>query len=261
MFSTVTSGLSTESSMFAKFHIPVTPASIMVVATSYAASFGVDEWEYTESETADCAAMAHLFDAVSVREASGVKLCQVYLGVDALHVVDPTMLLNADTYTQLIKTDTPHSSGGLMCYLLDQGSEAKQIVNSIAKAKSLKPFSTNTQTENQQLILEERIQPPVEEWLQGFRDAEFVVTDSFHACIFSILYAKPFVVIGNRSRGMARFESLLQMFGLTDRLVRSYEEYLSRKESLMLHINYEQVSHILEEKRNEAFAFLQKILK
>ena len=227
---------------------------------SYAASFGVDEWEYTETETTDCAAMARLFDAVSVREASGVKLCQTHLGVDAQHVVDPTMLLDAATYTQLIKADTPHSSGGLMCYLLDQGGEVEQIVSSIAEAKVLKPFSTNTQTENQQLSLEERIQPPVEEWLQGFRDAEFVVTDSFHACIFSILFAKPFVVIGNRSRGMARFESLLRMFGLTDRLVCSHEDYLARKESLMLPIDYEQVSHILAEKRSEAIAFLQKAL-
>lgn len=227
---------------------------------SYAASFGVDEWEYTESETADCAAMARLFDAVSVREASGVKLSQTYLGVDAQHVVDPTMLLDAAAYTQLIKADTPHSSGGLMCYRLDQGSEVGQIVSSIAKAKALKPFSANTQTENQQLSLEERIQPPVEEWLQGFRDAEFVVTDSFHACIFSILFAKPFVVIGNRSRGMARFESLLQMFSLTDRLVCSYEDYLARKESLLLPIDYERVSSILTEKRSDAIAFLQKAL-
>ena len=147
-----------------------------------------------------------------------------------------------------------------MCYLLDQGGEVEQIVSSIAEAKALEPFSTNTQTENQQLSLEERIQPPVEEWLQGFRDAEFVVTDSFHACIFSILFAKPFVVIGNRSRGMARFESLLRMFGLTDRLVCSHEDYLARKESLMLPIDYEQVSHILTEKRSEAIAFLQKAL-
>lgn len=65
--------------------------------------------------------------------------------------------------------------------------------------------------------LAERIQPPVEQWLRGFMDAELVVTDSFHACVFSILFHKPFVVVGNKERGLARVKSLLKMFGLEER--------------------------------------------
>lgn len=227
---------------------------------SYAASFGTDKWEYNKSDTVTCSVMVQRFDAVSVREASGVELCRDKLSVEATHVVDPTLLLDSTDYIKLIKTDTSRSQGDLMCYLLDQSTDSSKIVSSIAEAKALKPFSTNTQTENQQLSLEERIQPPVEEWLQGFRDAEFVVTDSFHACIFSILFAKPFVVIGNKSRGMARFESLLQVFGLTDRLVCSHEDYLSRRETLLRPIDYEQVSRILDEKRSEALEFLGEAL-
>lgn len=227
---------------------------------SYAASFGTDKWEYNKSDTVTCSVMVQRFDAVSVREASGVELCRDKLSVEATHVVDPTLLLDSTDYIKLIKTDTSRSQGDLMCYLLDQSTDSSKIVSSIAEAKALKPFSTNTQTENQQLSLEERIQPPIEEWLQGFRDAEFVVTDSFHACIFSILFAKPFVVIGNKSRGMARFESLLQVFGLTDRLVCSHEDYLSRRETLLKPIDYEQVSRILDEKRSEALEFLGEAL-
>lgn len=227
---------------------------------SYAASFGTDKWEYNKSDTVTCSVMVQRFDAVSVREASGVELCRDKLSVEATHVVDPTLLLDSTDYIKLINTDTSRSQGDLMCYLLDQSTDSSKIVSSIAEAKALKPFSTNTQTENQQLSLEERIQPPVEEWLQGFRDAEFVVTDSFHACIFSILFAKPFVVIGNKNRGMARFESLLQVFGLTDRLVCSHEDYLSRRETLLKPIDYEQISRILDEKRSEALEFLGEAL-
>ncbi len=227
---------------------------------SYAASFGTDKWEYNKSDTVTCSVMVQRFDAVSVREASGVELCRDKLSVEATHVVDPTLLLDSTDYIKLINTDTSRSQGDLMCYLPDQSTDSSKIVSSIAEAKALKPFSTNTQTENQQLSLEERIQPPIEEWLQGFRDAEFVVTDSFHACIFSILFAKPFVVIGNKSRGMARFESLLQVFGLTDRLVCSHEDYLSRRETLLKPIDYEQVSRILDKKRSEALEFLGEAL-
>jgi len=48
-------------------------------------------------------------------------------------------------------------------------------------------------------------------------NAGLVVTDSFHACVFSILFHKPFIVVGNKGRGLARIKSLLKMFGLEER--------------------------------------------
>lgn len=227
---------------------------------SYAASFGTDNWEYNKSDTAKCSMMAQAFDAISVREASGIMLCREYLGVDAQQNIDPTLLLDADDYVKLVKRNTPQSPGTLMCYALDQGKEVEDIVSCIAKEKMLTPFYANSQTENHRLTLEERVQPPVEQWLQGFRDAEFVVTDSFHACIFSILYRKPFVVIGNKCRGMTRFESLLQIFGLEGRLVSSYEDYKQKVEELLQPIDYEPVYRILAEKRGEAIKFLEEAL-
>ena len=228
---------------------------------AYAASFGTDEWEYSEAETASCSSMARMFDAISVREESGIKLCKERLGVEAAYVVDPTLLLNAEDYTRLIGTDIPASPGSMMCYVLDRNSDKDMLINEVATKKHLQPFHTNSRTEDQKATLEERIQPPVEQWLQGFRDAEFIVTDSFHACIFSILYKKPFIAIGNKSRGMTRFYSLLQMFGLEERLVSSYDDYMQRAESLLCPIDYECVHNILEEKRNEAFRFLQEAVE
>ena len=227
---------------------------------SYAASFGTDKWEYNKPDTANCAMMAWMFNAISVREASGVTLCRENLGVDATLVVDPTLLLNAKDYCKLIKEDTPKSHGNLMCYVLDKGLETDNILSAIAQKTLLKPFHSNSQTENQKLSLEERIQPPVEQWLRGFHDADFVVTDSFHACIFSILFGKPFVVIGNKSRGMARFESLLQIFGIEERLVYSLDDYKQREEALLRPIDYERVYRIREEKRGEATDFLKRAL-
>lgn len=227
---------------------------------SYAASFGTDHWEYNKSDTVNCSMMAQAFDAISVREASGIMLCREYLGVDAQQNIDPTLLLDADDYVKLVKRNTPQSPGTLMCYALDQGKEVEDIVSCIAKEKMLTPFYANSQTENHRLTLEERVQPPVEQWLQGFRDAEFVVTDSFHACIFSILYRKPFVVIGNKCRGVTRFESLLQIFGLEGRLVSSYEDYKQKAEELLQPIDYEPVYRILAEKRGEAIKFLEEAL-
>ena len=59
----------------------------------------------------------------------------------------------------------------------------------------------------------------VEEWLAMFRDAEYIITDSFHGTVFSIIFRKEFAVIINRDRGASRFVSLLGKFGLLDRIV------------------------------------------
>ena len=193
---------------------------------SYAASFGTEEWEYTSEKTNLCKELLKLFDVVSVREESGVRLCKDKLGVDALHVLDPTMLLSKEDYIKLFDVaNTPKSSGNLLTYILDSTPEKIDVINKISKEKKLVPFKVNSKIENKDDPIEERIQPSVEKWLRGFYDAELVITDSFHACVFSIIFGKPFVVIGNKERGMARFDSLLKMFGLEDCLISSDKDY------------------------------------
>ena len=192
---------------------------------SYAASFGTEEWEYTEAQISECKEWIKRFDAISVRESSAVQLCKEHLNADALHVLDPTMLLSATDYIQLFKdANTPRSSGSLMCYILDETEDKQKVVSNVEETLHLTAFSVNSKYEVRTAPLEERIQPPVEAWLRGFYDAEFVLTDSFHACVFSILFEKPFIVYGNKDRGMARFHSLLSIFGLENRLVTSSAE-------------------------------------
>ena len=104
--------------------------------------------------------------------------------------------------------------------------------------------------------LSERIQTPVEVWLRGFMDAKFVVTDSFHACVFSILFNKPFIAYGNVGRGMDRFYSLLDIFGLRDRLITSHTTYLPTKE-----IEWEKVNEKLSLYRRKSMDILRQFDK
>lgn len=193
---------------------------------AYAASFGVDNWEFTAEETIRCKEMAVLFDGISVREISGVDLCNKHLNIPAIHVLDPTMLLNAKDYITLLKDKCSHKrTGNLLCYILDKDSKKQDLISLIAKERNLVPFSVNCSNVKNTAPINERIKPSIEEWLQGFYDAEFVVTDSFHACVFSILFKKPFVAIGNTRRGMSRFASLLDMFNLQKHLINDVSEY------------------------------------
>lgn len=194
---------------------------------SYAASFGTNEWEYTTKQTTECGRLLRVFDAVSVREDSGVALCERYFHVKAQHVLDPTMLLRKEDYIKLFETaNTPKSKGNLLCYILDETEEKRTLIKRVANDKRLIPFRVNSEVENQQASLSEQIQPPLELWLRGFYDAEFVITDSFHACVFSILFQKPFLVCGNKKRGLSRFVSLLTMLELKENIVNDINEYV-----------------------------------
>lgn len=218
----------------------------------YAASFGTDEWEYTPAQIKECGELLRLFDAVSVREKSAIKLCKEHFGIKVQHVLDPTMLLCKEDYIKLFEiAKTPKSPGTLLNYILDETPEKIEIINKIAKERKLIPFRVNSKIENAHAPLEERIQPPVEAWLRGFYDAEFIVTDSFHACVFSIIFGKPFVVIGNKERGMARFESLLKMFELENCMIDDIKDISLNQ----IHIKQE----ILIEKRKEIYIYLSSI--
>ena len=231
---------------------------------AYAASFGVDSWEYTEEQTKRCIKLISKFDAVSIRENSGVDLCKKYLHrEDVLHVIDPTMLLSKQDYCDLyLKEQTPSSEGNLLVYILDANNKKSAIIQTVSDVKGLKEFKVMPTKKFKDVgseYLSDCIFPSVTHWLRGFSDAEFVVTDSFHGCVFSLIFEKPFFVILNKERGSARFSSLLSTFGLTHRIVSSVENVTEEK--LNEKINWEAIADIKQEKIKEALEFLEKGLK
>lgn len=194
---------------------------------AYAASFGSDEWEFTKEQTERCKQLAKKFDFISVREESAITLCREYLDVTAVHVLDPTMLLIREDYEKLITNGQPtrRPAGNLLCYILDETDDKNLLIKQIAENKDLTPFRAHSRVFTKGVALEDTIQPPVEQWLRNFKEAEFVVTDSFHACVFSIIFGKPFVVIGNKDRGMARYKSLLKNLSLEKHLLLSSHDF------------------------------------
>ena len=102
---------------------------------AYAASFGLDRWIYSKFETDVCSRLAKRITAVSVREDSGVFLCNKYLGVNSTLVLDPTLLIDRKYYIDIanqISNNNKESTRLLMVYVLDESLQKKQIVDNIA---------------------------------------------------------------------------------------------------------------------------------
>lgn len=227
---------------------------------SYAASFGVDTWEFSQQETEICSKLAKQFNGITVREASAVKLCKEHLGVKAQHVLDPTLLLSQQDYKALLKDNTHTSGGKLFTYILDAGAEKESIINKLSEVAGLKPFICMPKLkftyQNAKKSLKDCQYPAVEQWIQSFIDAEMVITDSFHGTAFSIIFNKPFWVLANPRRGNTRMESLLETFGLKDRMINS--ENIGQKD-LKASINWEKVNTIKEDLKVESMSFLSNI--
>ncbi len=213
---------------------------------AYAASFGVDTWEFTPEQTRECSCLAKDLNAISVREKSGIALCKKYLGVKAIEVLDPTLLHTAEDYKKLC-ADIPRATVPfLACYVLDLTPEKQTFVKKIASQQGLptRIFSADSNAEYS-----------VEQWLAIYRDATYVVTDSFHGTVFSILFHKPFLSIVNEDRGASRFHSLATKFSLGDRF-----RYSLNEEALLDDINWDLVDKRLCQLRQDSTDFILKAL-
>ena len=238
--------------------------SIDIPKIAYAASFGVGEWTYSEKQTEICKSLIQKFTAVSVREKDGVFLCEKYLKVPAEFVLDPTLLLDREAYRKLVENKNGivgEHSNRLMTYILDKSDEKRRIVSFIEDSKGLKSHEVIAEKiYGHEIIqnIEQCVFPSVEDWLEGFITADYVVTDSFHGTVFAIIFNKPFVSISNSVRGKSRFESLLNYFGLENRLISEISEV---EKVLNTDIDWERVNTILKQGRANSIKFLENSLK
>lgn len=179
---------------------------------AYAASFGTDKLELSSEQIEEYRGLLEKFAYVSVREYSGVDLCQKYFKVNARKVLDPTFLLEATKYDSLLKNVmAERMENTLLTYILFNNNAIQTYINEMATYNHFNVIASNNVKRNDPTVdLNDRIQPSLEQWLYGIKNASLVITDSFHACVFSIIFNTPFLVVKNNTR----IDTLLMDFGL-----------------------------------------------
>lgn len=225
-----------------------------VKRVAYAASFGTDTPEYTDEQICQCGKLLKSFDAVSVRENSGKGVIDRF-GWSAQNlqsVLDPTMLLTAADYSKVLPKTPCGSLHKIFYYVLDETEGVENFLGELASFLRLGLCGiSNIQKGNGVLA-------SIEDWLTNIRDAEFVVTDSFHGMVFSIIFHKPFVVCVNSNRGADRFSSLLTELNLSDRIMESCSDM---KKLASGDINWFEVDNRLGELRDHSFNFLKQAMQ
>ena len=125
--------------------------------------------------------------------------------------------------------------------MLDYTLEKKEIAQKIASNRGLEVFQIKPADFRDvgARHIRDCVYPHISTWLYAFSHSSYIITDSFHGTVFSIIFEKPFLTFGNTKRGMDRMISLLEMCDLKDRLFG--ESFLENE------IDYKRVFERIEE--------------
>lgn len=230
---------------------------------SYAASFGrADLAEWTPKAKEVTRALALNLNGISVREYTGIEVAKRLWGVDAIHHVDPVLLLSRADYGDLaMGAPSLVPEGGLVEYVLDRTPGSVECVESVARNLGTKATTLLPDSSIREHVVGtsryEQLRPSVESWVSTLLHAGFVVTDSYHGAVFSILFNVPFMVLVNHERGATRFESLLTLFGLENRSLKANQR---PEDILQERIDWNRVNSGIERERARATGYLMEML-
>lgn len=220
-----------------------------ILKIAYAASFGTNKCDIQEMKKRECAKLLRDFSLISVREDSAIKLMEENFGCTPKCYLDPTFLLPKEEYEKLLCRGTIRNSGYCFTYILNDSDDKDCLVKFVEEALDLEIYKFNTKAENPKVKIKCRVAPSVIDWLSGLYFSDFVVTDSFHGCVFSIIFNKPFIVYGNNKRGIDRFTSILNKFSLSDRLLYSSDSFSSS--IISKRIEWVYINKLINKDRNE----------
>ena len=234
---------------------------------AYAASWGHDRIWGEEVDRASESYFLRKFDYFSVREDSAVELAQREFGVNATWVLDPVFLCPMEYYKKLMKIGekTLPQKPYLLAYVLDPDAEKEAILKKYAQEKHLSVHAISDAKFSKQKVekwwsINTSFGVKMEEWIAYIVNSDFFITDSFHGMCIAILFHKPFFVLVNKVRGETRFTSLLNLLGLTERLVYSIDE-LQEKMRYIKSIDYNKVEEILTQERKKSRTWLIEALE
>ena len=222
---------------------------------SYAASFG--KTEFGEDDYKWIREKLESFDEISCRERSGVEIVRKCLNRSAELVVDPVLLLTKEDWNSIVNgsVNTRRTEKYIFVYLTQKNREFNDFVSKIQKETGLKvirsAFSINVALDQKVFM----VQKP-DQWLGLLKNAEYVITNSFHATAFSVLFHKKFFTFTQpgRKKGInIRMHDFLDGLNLGERMISSVPDSLD-----LTDIDFSEADCKLENMRQESIRFLQR---
>lgn len=229
---------------------------------SYAASLGADVIADDEGKIFREDLIS--FSGITVREQSAIGALS-NLGINASHVLDPTLLLNSEEWNERLKLDEIKvpNEGFVFCYVLPGNATSRgtvQMAKELAEANHLRLIVVGDREYKGLLSSNYKTSVGVDEFVAFIKNAEFVITNSFHGTCFSIIYKKQFytTIMPNNTRNN-RIVEMLSSFCLEGCIV-DLSKY-NKGSFPVRDIDYEKAYSLIEPKRTESLEFIQRIVQ
>lgn len=236
---------------------------------SFGTSFGRENDTTPPDKLPYAKSLLQRFNAISVRENSGVDICRDVYGVKAIKVVEPVFCLTTDEYKEIAEKseysipDNPY----IVTYMLDPTPEKRQAILNYCELTGMRAINILDGDPRFYRSNQEKMNLPdtfagigAEDFLKLYMNASFVISDSFHGTAFAIIFGKPFISIINHKRGAVRFPELLGTFGLTDRMVDDPNK-IPVKKSFLQPFDRERVEVIMAQQRKQSLEWLEYVIK
>ncbi len=231
---------------------------------AFATSFGRDEYLTNDDIILKRKAQLHRFNHISLRE-KGEKLCNEIFDIpDAVELLDPTQMIELDVYNELCKnvslkeTQKPY----LLTYDLDITPEKTEAIKYVANKLGLEivyiqPCFPRDRHYTDLKVYKDTYTP--EEFLYLYKNASFVISDSYHGTLFAVKFNKPFISIMNVARGALRYK-FFERLNLKHRIVGSPEEIYNNDE-LLKSVDFMQANKVIEQESVFAIDWLKNALE
>lgn len=228
---------------------------------AYATSFGVSRIPNIQKKST--ARYLNRFQSLSTREIEGQKIIEELTGKKAHVVCDPTLLFSADGWSNFVADKRVIEEPYIFCYFLGTNLEHRKVANKFKQKTGLKmvvcPFLDNFVEMDQTFGDIQMFDMDSADFVNLIRHAEYVLTDSFHGSVFSILHHKKFLTFnrfkdGTNSRN-SRIDSLFTLLGLGDR------RFAGNIDDVKNEIDYISVEEQLFKLRSKSVEYLSNALK
>lgn len=228
---------------------------------AYATSFGVSR--IPDGQKKATAKYLNRFQNLSTREIAGQKIIEELTGKTAQVVCDPTLLFDAKGWEQMFPKKKVVEEPYVFCYFLGTNEEHRAAANEFKKKTGLKivtcPYLDNFVETDQNFGDIQLFDMDAADFVNLIRHAEYILTDSFHGSVFSILNHKKFMTFNRFNAGAnsrnSRIDSLCTLLGLSE---RRYNGDIMNVEK---DIDYRAVEEKLEKLRADSIKYLKTALK
>ncbi len=198
----------------------------------------------------------HNFTHISVRELGAETLVERVLGKRPKRVADPTFLYNFPVYEDDVTKKWKNEKYILMYYCDKLPKEGVERLKTLMKKKRIKLLGAGEYAKYYSAIT---VNLSPFQWIEMFRNAQFVFTGTFHGAVFSILMQRNFAAFLTNPSRIKKVKSLLEEFSLSDRIFQ-LGEWDKMEQLTNTAIDYSIVQEKKEKIRQESYAYLDQVL-